>query len=86
MAKIEIDQALLARLSEIAASSLSNTTNHKALKDEVKASGNDIHAAAYIFQRLSDGSNAKLPESIAEFNEFSIAMSEIKSLQRIKAK
>jgi malate synthase len=74
------------RLAEIASSSLSNTVNHKAVKDEVKASSNDLNAAAYIFQRLSDGSNARLPESMAEFNEFSHAMSEIKSLQRTKAR
>lgn len=74
MAKIEIDIELLMRLAEIAASALNNTVSHEAVKEETKASDNDIQAAAYMFQRLSEGSNAGLPESITEFNEFSTAL------------
>lgn len=72
--KVEIEVELLKRLAELAASALNDTVSHSVIKEDTDASDSEIQAAAFMFLRLSDGSNSGLPESISELKEFSLAL------------
>lgn len=72
--KIEIDVALLKRLSEIAASALNDTISHKVVKEETLATDSEIGAAALVFFNLSDGVATNVPQSEKEFSELTLAL------------
>ncbi|MCL1132721.1 hypothetical protein [Shewanella sairae] len=71
---MEIDSELLARLAELAASSVNDTAGHDVIKKETGACDNEIQATAYILLKLSRGDINGIPENIVEFNELTTAI------------